>query len=287
MTSIHQWRRTLSARLKPVAADLAAFESDCLLGRVLECGPTELTLRAQDQLTPEQETLVEGYLERRLTGIPLTYVLGRAHFYGLELISDSRALIPRPETEEIVQIALDCLPPPSRERRPLVVDMGTGSGNIALAIAHARPDLRVIATDIELPALALADENRKRLNLTAQINLVAGRSLSMFRNTRMIDMIVTNPPYIALDDPNVERSVIDHEPHVAVFAGPSGLEIIIELLVQAAPRLVPDGWLITEIGYDQGEVLRAGLGSRPEWHKPIFKCDLAGIERIMAIQRQA
>jgi release factor glutamine methyltransferase len=237
-------------------------------------------------LSPEDEARLETFVQRRLNGLPLAYVLGRAHFYGLELVSDSRALIPRPETEELVQIALNCLPPRSSDRRPLVVDVGTGSGNIALAIAHERPDLRVIATDIELPALALADENRRRLHLTDRVHLVAGRSLSMFRKTRTIDMIVTNPPYIALGDPHVDQSVLDHEPHVAVFAGPSGLEIIIELLVEAAPRLVPGGWLITEIGYDQGEVFRAGVDSHPEWQKPIFYSDLARIERIMAIRRQ-
>jgi release factor glutamine methyltransferase len=287
MTTISQWRQALSLRLKPVAEDLAAYETNCLLGSICACGPTELTLRAASELSPDQEQRLETFVQRRLSGLPLAYVLGRAHFYGLELASDSRALIPRPETEELVQIALDCLPQPSSDRWPLVIDIGTGSGNIALAMAHERPDLRVIATDIELPALALADENRTRLNLTDRISLVAGRGLSMFRRTRMIDMIVTNPPYIALGNPHVEQSVIDYEPHAAVFAGPSGLEIIIELLVDATPRLVPDGWLITEIGYDQGEIMRAGAGSLPEWQKPIFHCDLAGIERIMAIQRRA
>ena len=285
MTSIHQWRRTLAARLKPVAADLAAFESDCLLGRVLGCGPTELTLRAWEQLTPEQEESLERYLRRRLTGVPLAYVLGRAYFHGLELICDSRALIPRPETEELVEIALRSLPPPSSERRPLVIDIGTGSGNIALALASVRSDLRLIATDTELPSLQLADTNRLRLGLADRVLLLAGRTLSMFRERPFIDMIVANPPYIALGDPNLDLSVIEHEPHSALFAGPSGLEIISELLEQAAPRLVPGGWLISEIGYEQAELLRSLARDLADWEQPVLHRDLAGIERIMAICR--
>ena len=284
MTSISQWRRDLTARLKPHAGDLAAFEADCLLGHVCQCGPTELTLRAADELSSEQEQSMEVLVQRRRDGRPLAYVLGRAHFYGLELICDPRALIPRPETEELVQIALDCLPPPSADRHPLVVDVGTGSGNVALAISYTRPDVHVIATDTELPALELADENRRRLQLADRVTLLGGRSLSMLREISRIDLIVANPPYIACGDPNVERSVIEHEPHSALFSGPSGLEVISELLEEAPSRLVTGGWLVTEIGYDQGNLLRSMTSSLVAWERPTLHRDMAGIERIMAIR---
>ena len=283
MTSIHHWRRTLAARLKPVAVDLAAFESDCLIGHVLDWGPTELTLHAADELGAAQENQLETLLERRLTGVPLAYVLGHTNFYGLDLVCDLRALIPRPETEELVQIALDRLSP-AGDYHPVVIDVGTGSGNIALAMAHARPDIRVIATDTELPALELAGINRGRLKLSQRVRLVAGRSLSMFRESRFVDIVVTNPPYIALGDPNVERSVVEHEPHRALYSGPTGLEIISELLEEAALRLVPGGWLISEIGYDQGDMLRSMTHALSDWERPTLHRDLAGIERIMTIR---
>jgi release factor glutamine methyltransferase len=152
-------------------------------------------------------------------------------------------------------------------------------------MAHARPDIRVIATDMELPALELAGINRGRLHLSERVRLVAGRSLSLFCESRFISMVVTNPPYIALGDPNVERSVVEHEPHEALYSGPSGLEVISELLEQAALRLVPGGWLISEIGYDQADMLRSMTQALSDWDKPALHRDLAGIERIMAIRR--
>lgn len=286
MTTISQLRQALRQRLKPVADDLAPFETDSLFGEVLSLSPTELTLHAARELSAADERAIEQLAERRLTGLPLVYVLGHTQFFGLDLKSDARALIPRPETEELVEVALGCLPEQSEGHHPLVVDIGTGSGNIALALAHERPDLRVYATDTELPALELANENRAGLDLTDRVTLIAGRSLSMFRKAPMIDMIVTNPPYIAFGNPHVEPSVIEHEPRVAVFSGPSGLEVLIELLVEAVPRLVPGGWFVTEIGYDQSDVFRHGLYQLPEWGVPVFHRDLGGIDRIMVVQRQ-
>ena len=164
--SISQWRREVTDRLKPVADDLAAFESYRILGHLCNCGPTELTLRSTDILDPDQETKLEAFIQDRLTGRPLAYVLGRVYFHGVELISDPRAMIPRPESEEMLELALERLPDPQDGVHPVVIDVGTGSGNLALAVASARPDTRVIATDIEEPALELAGENCARLGPT-------------------------------------------------------------------------------------------------------------------------
>lgn len=280
-------RREIIGRLTPIAGELAAFEAYRLLGHVCRCGPTELTVRAGDTLTPHQEEELERLVQERLTGRPLAYVLGCAYFAGLELICDERALIPRPETEELVVIALDRLPPPAAGTRPIVIDIGTGTGNIGLAIAHARPDALVLATDTEHPALQLADENRKRIGLVRNVRLIGGRSLGMFRPGRWVDVIVTNPPYIALGNPYVEKSVTDFEPHSALFAGPTGLEVITELLDQASAALRPGGWFISEIGYDHGDSVREIVTTRPGWDVPELHRDMSGIERVVTVRRLA
>ncbi len=285
MKTIAERRRQTAARLRPVAGDLATFEADRLIGHLLGCGPTELTLRAALSLTRTQEDALTKLIEDRLTGRPLAYVLGRVEFFGMDLVCDPRALIPRPETEELVLVSLDSLPGLSWCDSLLVADIGTGSGNIALAIAHARQDVRVIATDIEPTALTLADENRRRLGLTARVRLVAGRSLQMFRPVPTFDLIVANPPYVALGDPYLDRSVVDFEPHSALFAGPLGIEIVSELLVGAETLLKPGGWIVSEIGYDQGTEIRDFLERRPAWDPPIFHRDLAHIERILTARR--
>jgi release factor glutamine methyltransferase len=168
----------------------------------------------------------------------------------------------------------------------LVIDVGTGCGNIALALAYARTDLHVIATDTEAPALALANENRERLALGDRVILLCGRTLTMFREQPIIDLIATNPPYIALGDPNLEESVIANEPRAALFAGRSGLEVIGELLSQSVTRLKPGGWLICEIGYDQSSSVHQLITETPGWGRPRFHRDNAGIERVLALQRQ-
>ena len=286
MKTIAELRRETTARLHAVAGNLAPFEADRLIGYLMNCGPTELTLRAAASLTASQERQLDALIADRLTGRPLAYVIGHVEFYGLDLLCDSRALIPRPETEELVAAALDHLPEPPAVIRPLVIDVGTGSGNIALALAHQRPDVRVIATDVDLGALSLADENRRRLSLSGRVMLLGGRSLTMFRRARVVDLIVSNPPYVVPGDPNLDRSVIDFEPHVALFAGPSGLEILFELLAGGEALLKPGGWVVSEMGYDQGNEIRGFLLNRPGWDEPVIYRDLAHIERILTVRRR-
>jgi release factor glutamine methyltransferase len=285
MTAIGEWRRDLTARLRPVAGELASYESHRILGHLFNCGPTELTLRAGEEVTTEHAQTLEEFVRRRLNGEPLAYVLGSVEFHGIELRCDKRALIPRPETEELVEIALSRLPQPVDGRHPLVVDVGTGCGNIAFALAHARPDLHVFATDTEAPALALANENRQSLELRDRVALLHGRTLTMFREQPLFDMVATNPPYIALGDPNLEESVVANEPRAALFAGRSGLEVIGELLSQSVTRLKRGGWLICEIGYDQSPSLRELIDEIPGWRPPEFHRDTAGIDRVLALRR--
>ena len=257
-----------------------------MLGHIFGCGPTELTLRSAELVSHEQGRELDRLLARRLTGVPLAYVLGRAYFRGLELFCDERALIPRPETEDIVDVAIQCLGSRREAQQAQVVDMGTGSGNIGLALAHEHPELSVLGTDVDASALALADENRRHLGLTDRFRLVRGRTLSMFKSEPCIDVVATNPPYVAEDDPYVEQSVREFEPHQAVFAGTTGFEIITEMIDQAERCLKPGGWIVSEIGFTQAEQIRALFASRPMWHNLTLHRDLAGIERVLSVQKR-
>ena len=284
MTTIGDWRLSLRARLRPVAGDLAPYEADRLVSEVAGGGPTELTLRFRETLTAAQEARLTTLAAARLQGRPLAYVLGHVEFAGLDLLCDERALIPRPETEELVFIALESLPPASG-RRLLVIDVGTGSGNIALALAQRRPDLIVIATDVSMEALALAKANRARTGLEARVHFVCGRSLTIIRPGSGVEMIVSNPPYVAPRDPNLDPSVHAHEPHAALFPGPVGTEAIAELVNQAGAVLRPGGGLVCEVGYDQGPAVRAMIQAVAGWDEPVLHRDMAGIERVLAVRR--
>ncbi|MGJ7544473.1 peptide chain release factor N(5)-glutamine methyltransferase [Variovorax sp. LT1R16] len=206
---------------------------------------------------------------RRIAGEPVAYLLGEKEFHGLALQVDARVLVPRPDTETLVEWALEVL----REcEAPTVLDLGTGSGAIALALQHARPDARVDAVDASADALAVARENGRRLGLAvrfAQADWLAGAAAGY-------DLIVSNPPYIAAGDPHLPALV--HEPTAALVAGADGLDDL-RRIVRAAPgHLAAGAWLLLEHGHDQAEAVRAllvaqGFGDVQHRH------DLAGIAR--------
>jgi release factor glutamine methyltransferase len=209
--------------------------------------------------------------ERRATGEPLAYLVGRKEFFGLDLRVDARVLVPRPDTETLVAWALDAL---AGRQAPAVLDLGTGSGAIALAIQHARPDARVDAVDASEGALAVARDNAARLGLAVQC--FGGDWLDAPGLRARYDLIVSNPPYIRDGDPHL--AALTHEPLSALAAGPDGMADLRAIVRQAPDRLAPGGWLLLEHGYDQAAAVRALLadagfatiGSRR---------DLAGIER--------
>ena len=249
------------------ASGIDAREARLLLAEV--CGFSQASLAA----SPEQEIPFEvenaflEFVEKRKEGIPVAYILGRKEFYGLDLSVNPSVLIPRPETELLVDLSL--------ERNPAsVLDLGTGSGAIALAIKHQRPDCRVVAVDADLSAILTAKRNAARLNL--DIDFRHGRWFDPVAGERF-DLIVSNPPYVAAGDPHLPA--LRHEPRLALVAGPDGLDCIRDILKKASSYLLPGAWLMLEHGMGQdGEVREllaaAGLESVTTWP------DLAGIPRI-------
>lgn len=222
-----------------------------------------------DELDAARERTFVASCERRAAGEPLAYIVGRKEFHGLDLRVDARVLVPRPDTETLVDWAISLL----RGRGPLsVIDLGTGSGAIALAVAHACPEAHVTAIDTSADALGLAGENARALGL----RVVFRRSSWLADAPGLYDLIVSNPPYVAENDPHL--AALRHEPRGALVAGPDGLRDIRVIVQQAASRLRPGGWLLLEHGWDQAAAVRAlleaaGFGSVTS------RRDLAGIER--------
>ncbi len=226
---------------------------------------------------PEEELRELGwihygrYLHERLKGRPTQYITGRQEFYGREFIVGPDVLIPRPETEHLVEAAI-------RKIRDgdTVLDIGTGCGAIAITLAQETRSC-VRATDISVPALRVAVRNTQRLG--AAVAFVACDLASCIAG-RSIDVLVSNPPYVPrTDEPVLQREVRDFEPHIALFAGPSGLEIYERLIIEARIVLKPGGWLLLELGYNSlgpvREMLRSG------WHEIVAHSDLAGLPRVI------
>jgi release factor glutamine methyltransferase len=214
------------------------------------------------------------YLHERLKGKPTQYITGRQEFYGRDFRVTADVLIPRPETEHLVEAAIARIKP-----NDLVLDVGTGSGAIAITLA-LETRARVFATDISPAALDVAQTNAQQLS--AHIDFLTANLVDAFRD-RSVDMLVSNPPYVPrTDEPGLQREVRDYEPHVALFAGPTGLELYDRLIVEAARVLRPDGWLLLELGYNSLEPVRAML--ERGWTDITVMHDLAGFPRVIAAQ---
>ena len=212
---------------------------------------------------------LEALLARRFAGEPLQYIRGRTEFYSREFLVDTRALIPRPETELVVETALERAP-----RNARVLDIGTGSGCIAISIERERPDLRVVSVDRSVEALALAKSNVDRLQ--SRVKLAASDLMTALRGD--FDVIVSNPPYVPLGEyEELADEVRIHEPRMALTPGPEGTEIIEKILEQARAPLV-----IMEVGYGQEAAIRR-IAKSKKWNVDAFLPDLAGIPRVVVL----
>lgn len=231
-----------------------------------------------DSMPSAAVATLEQTMLRRVAGEPLAYITGHKEFFGLDLHVDARVLVPRPDTETLVEWALELVPTASTRAEstnpttPRVLDLGTGSGAIALALQYTRPDLHVLAVDASADALAVARANAQRLQLAVQFS----QSSWMDGVQGRFDLIVSNPPYIASADHHL--AVLVHEPLQALASGVDGLDDIRSIICQAGAHLMPGGWLLLEHGYDQAATVRALL-TAAGLQQVQSRADLAGIER--------
>ena len=273
-------RRELTALFKSNAIDSAELDARILVGAVTGLDLTGMITAASRPLTSDESTRLEDFTRRRLAGEPVARILGLREFWGLPLQLSAATLVPRPDTETVVELALEMLRAPAR--RPLrIVDLGTGSGAILLALLSELPDAFGYGTDISVEALRTARGNAVDLGLASRAAFVACDYAAALSGT--FDLIVSNPPYIrSLDIAGLATEVRDHDPLRALDGGADGLDAYRTLIPQAARLLAPGGILAVEVGEGQSadvEPLMASVGlilERPP------KADLAGIPRAVA-----
>ena len=255
------------------------LEAELLLVHVLDKPRSWLIAHADDGLDAAHAAAYAALVQRRRTGEPVAYITGRRGFWSLELEVTPATLIPRPETELLVELALDKLP---AKRPSRVADLGTGSGAIALAIAHECTRAQVVATDASAQALAVARRNAERLGIV-NVTFVQGDWLAPLADQHF-DVIVSNPPYIEADDPHLAQGDLRFEPASALASGHDGLDDIRRIVADARNHLEAGGWLMMEHGWNQGEAVRTVL--REAGYTEVFtELDLERRDRVSGGQR--
>jgi release factor glutamine methyltransferase len=259
----------------------ARRDAETLLLHLIQRDRAFLIAHSDEVLTAEGAVRYYALIERRLAGEPIQYITGETEFYGLPFHVDRSVLIPRPETEHLVEKSLSLAEAFSH---PRIADVGTGSGAIAVALAHKLPGAQVTAIDLSVHALAVARANAKQNVVSERIRFLEGSLLARVAREKF-DLIVSNPPYVAEGDrASLAVEVRDHEPNLALFAGNDGLTVYRQLIPQAAAVLVPGGFLALEIGCGQHHAV-AELLTASGFTKIEFTPDLQGIQRVVTACR--
>ncbi|MDP9262709.1 MAG: peptide chain release factor N(5)-glutamine methyltransferase [Acidobacteriota bacterium] len=288
------------AQLTAAGTGSPRLNAEVLLMFTLACDRAYLYAHAERELSAEEHARYQAALEERARGKPAQYITGHQEFWGLDFLVSPAVLIPRPETEHVVETVLELVRTMELarrgglERQLKIVDVGTGSGCIALALAKELPGAEIVAVDISAAALEIARANAARLQLDQRVRFFESNLLSALPDVGTVvgtgtgdspvptsfDFVVSNPPYVGSSAPEkVQREVRDFEPKVAVFAGESGLEVYRQLIPQARQRLEPGGWLVMEIGFSMEAAVRALLEG---WQEVRVTHDLQGIPRVVA-----
>ena len=259
----------------------ARRDAELLAMRALEWQRSTLMAHVDDEFPAPNTAMFEGLLARRAAGEPIQYIFGEVEFYGLRFRVTPDVLIPRPETERVVETVIELA---RRFSDPRIVDIGCGSGAIAVALAHSLPNAQLAATDISPTALAIARENAARNGVADRIRFVQGDLLAPLAGEQF-EIVASNPPYVAnADRASLAVEVRDHEPALALFAGEDGLTVIRRLIPDAFAALVSGGFLVMEIGHDQSAAV-ASLLSETGFEEISFVPDLQGIARVARARR--
>ena len=280
--TVESARRALTARFKSASIDSAELDARILVGAVLGLDLTGVIAAASRLLTSDESIRLEDFTHRRLAGEPVARIVGLREFWGLPLQLSAATLVPRPDTETVVELALEMLRAYQRSGRPLrIADLGTGSGAILLALLSELPDAFGYGTDISVEALRTAHSNAVDLGLASRAAFVACDYAAALSDT--FDLIVSNPPYIrSADIPGLATEVCDHDPRRALNGGTDGLDAYRELVPQAARLLAPGGVLAVEVGEGQSADVERLMTSAGLTLEGPPKADLAGIRRAVA-----
>ena len=284
------------ARLRAANVSSHTLAAELLLMHALGRDRTWLYTHPEAPLEADQAQQYLALIARRAAGEPVQYLTGKQEFWGLEFKVTPAVLIPRPETEHVMEVALARLGPrgfkvhldTGAPRETLrVADVGTGTGCLAVALAYELPHAEIFATDISAQALEIARENAVRHKVADRVNFMQADLLEPFVSaSERFDLIVSNPPYVArADAAKLQREVRDHEPHAALFGGLSGTEIYARLIEQAGSLLRSGGLLVVELGYNSADHVRSILTLENGWTNVAFTNDLAGIPRVAAAER--
>ena len=301
------------AQLRAAQIPSYTLAAELLLMHALERDRAWMYGHPEESLDPAAAEKFRALIARRAAGEPVQYLTGKQEFWGLEFEVTPAVLIPRPETEHVMEVALARLGErgikihmdTGAPRETLrVADVGTGSGCLAVALAWELPHAEVVATDISEPALEVARRNAARHGVAERVHflqrdlltglaqtdpsgVVARHAMAASTQNRpLFDLIVSNPPYIARNEAEqLQREVRDHEPHAALFGGPTGTEIYQRLIDQARDQLHDRGILVLELGHDSAEHVRGIFDAQPAWTKVAITMDLAGIPRVLAAER--
>jgi len=283
--SIESARRALATRLQAAGIEEPSLDARLLVGAALGLDLTGLVTQAARRFTPEEAKRLEGYARRRLAHEPVARILGTREFWGLPFRLSEATLVPRPDTETVVELALEIF----RERaiagrRPRIADIGTGSGAILLALLHEIPEAVGVGTDLSLTALHTARSNAAALGLADRAAFVACSYASALAGP--FDLIVSNPPYIpSAEIPKLDVEVRAHDPHLALDGGNDGYDAYRALIPQAAERLLPGGALIVEAGQGQARTIETLMAVATLSIDRPPRADLAGILRAVSARK--
>lgn len=279
--------RDAMAQMRSAGVPSHALAAELLLMHIMGRDRAWLYAHPEAPLDAEDARLYFELVTQRAAGKPTQYLTGKQEFWGLEFEVTPAVLIPRPETEHVIEAAVERLGKERANASLRIADVGTGSGCIAVALAHEFPRAEIFATDISADALAVATRNAARHNMTERVHFLECNLLDAFASERgAFDMVVSNPPYVARDEEaQLQREVREHEPHEALFCGATGTEIYAPLISQAAELLRSGGLLALEIGYGALDSVHSLLDESPAWTEIRVANDLAGIPRVISAKR--
>lgn len=282
--SIESARRMLSAQFRSAHLDEAELDARILLGAVLGLDLTGLITQGARALTVAEATQLTGYAQRRIAGEPVARILGTREFWGLPFRLSEATLVPRPDTETVVERALELFREQRPSHPPVIADIGTGSGAILLALLHEIPDAFGVGTDLSLTALDTARGNAAVLGLADRAGFVACSYAAALRGP--FDLIVSNPPYIPTGEiPKLSIEVREHDPPLALDGGNDGYDAYRALIPQAAERLAPGGALIVEAGQGQARTIETLMAAAALSIDRPPRADLAGIPRAVSARK--